>query len=443
MAELSGRERLLRVFYQQEVDRIPVAPFIHINYVREFFGDHDVDYVVETPEVYRHFGLDLIHRNCSPTYDPWGPESAEWQVTVDRTIIPTAHTEPDETLTRVVHTPGGELRMREELRWVYEYDAETPIVEFPIKQESDLDLMLRYQPKPAPADMSCIYRARAAVGEEGVTAPWIQGAFNLVAFYYRKLDDLLLDALYNPDFYHHLMEYALTRYRLFVQQMIDAGVDVISYAGNIANAKLVGPAFFQEHILPYEKQLIDFVQSQGVVVLYHNCGYARRLLPLYPGLGMRAYESLTPPPYGDTRLEEAVEVFGHGTTLSGNIDQLDLLRKGSIEEIREAVRRVLDTVRGRCPFILATTDYFNENTPRDHIAALAEAGEKVWGILGSSLTRPGLLSAPRIPQELEGDEGRLPVVAPGERGRDECASLGDEARCPSASAGVRLGACQW
>ena len=91
---------------------------------------------------------------------------------------------------------------------------------------------------------------------------------------------------------------------------------------------------------------------------------------------MRAYESLTPPPYGDTVLEDAVNAFGRGTTLLGGIDQLDLLRKGSISDIHAATRKVLDTVRGRCFFILGTTDYFNENTPREKILALSEAGHR-------------------------------------------------------------------
>ena len=91
---------------------------------------------------------------------------------------------------------------------------------------------------------------------------------------------------------------------------------------------------------------------------------------------MRAYESLTPPPYGDTILEQAVEIFGTGTTLSGNIDQLDLLRKGTAQDIDQAVQHTLDTVRGRAHFVLATTDYFNENTPHDNIHALAQAGRR-------------------------------------------------------------------
>ena len=117
-------------------------------------------------------------------------------------------------------------------------------------------------------------------------------------------------------------------------------------------------------------------KNAGVIYLYHNCGYRGKLLPLYPSLGMGAYESLTPPPYGNTMLEEALAVFGKNTALLGNIDQIDLLRKGTPAQIAEQVEVVLNTVRGRSYFILATTDYFNENTPHDNIHALANAGRR-------------------------------------------------------------------
>ena len=367
----SPRETLLRVFRQQEVDRIPVSPFIHVNHVKECFGVHDVDWVVKTPEVYARYGFDLIHRNCSLPYDAYGSARPDWELSSTRT-----EQGKEVTTVTVIRTPSGELRCREELRWVYEYDAEVSPVEFPIKSREDFERFREFQPPAVRVDVTDIRRARQAVGEAGIVAPWIQGAFNLLAIYYRKVEELLVDALLQPEFYHAMMRYFLDRYKSFVQQLIDAGVDVLSTGGNVGNGKMVGPDFFRAYIWPYEKELIDFIQGQGVAVLYHNCGYASSLLSLYPGLGLRAYESLTPPPYGDTVLAEAVRAFGKNTTLLGGIDQLDLLRTGEAADIEAAVRSVLDTVRGRCHFILGTTDYFNENTPADKIRALAEAGHR-------------------------------------------------------------------
>ena len=214
------------------------------------------------------------------------------------------------------------------------------------------------------------------MGDDGIVAPWIQGAFNLVAYYYRRADELLMDAMLRPDFYDRMMRHCLDRYKVFVGELIDAGVAVLSYGGNIANGKMVGADFFREHILPYERDLIAFIQGRGVPVLYHNCGYAGSLLGVYPELGVQAYESLTPKPYGDTLLSEAVETLGESAMLAGGIDQLDLLRKGTADEIRAAVSDAMQTVGDRCAYILGTTDYFNENTPEEKIQVLAEAGRE-------------------------------------------------------------------
>ncbi len=371
MSTTTIRETLLRTLHQQAVDRVPVSPFIHVNHVKEFFGSHEVDCVEKTPEVYAAYGLDCMHRNCSVAWDAYGPAGADWSIDTRTTTAGR-----DSTTEAVIRTPRGALRRVEELRWVYEWDAESSVVGFPIREKADFDLFRRYQPAPGPVDTGDIRRGRDAVGQDGIIAPWIQGAFNLVAVHYRKVDDLLVDALTDTAFYREMMEHFLARYKLFVGALIDAGADVLSAGGNIANGKMVSPGFFREHIWPYEKSLIDFVQSRGAVLLYHNCGYARRLIPLYPSLGMKAYESLTPPPYGDTVLGEAVAAFGRETTLLGGIDQLDLLRKGSREDIDRAVRQVLQTVKGRCHFILGTTDYFNENTPAAGIRAFAQSGRR-------------------------------------------------------------------
>ncbi len=326
MSSISNRERLLRVLRQEPVDRIPVSPFIYVNYVKEFFGTHDVDWVVKTPEVYRHFGFDIIHRNCSIAYDAYGSEADNWQIGID--VVRDGR---DETTHTTITTPQGEIEIKEALRWVYEYDAEVSSVEYPIKDEEDFELFLNYQSPLEPADARDIKRASETLGDDGIVAPWIQGAFNLLAIYYRKLDELLIDAVVKPEFYSRM-------------------------------------------IWPYEKKLIDFIQRQNVAVLFHNCGYAKNFFPLYSQLGMRTYESLTPQPYGDTILAEAVKAFGEKTTLAGGVDQLDLLRKGSTADIDSTVEAICKTVRNRCYFILGTTDYFNESTPRANIHALAEAG---------------------------------------------------------------------
>ncbi len=225
---------MLGVLNRQHVGRIPASPFIHINYVREFFGDVDVDYVAHTPDVYHHFGFPVMHRNCTPVYDAYGPSGAGWEMSVS-----VEYEGRNETKQTIIHTPRGDMRIVEALRWTYDYDAEASAVEYPIKDEADLDRMMAFQPPPGPVDVSLIHRAQAAVGDTGITAPWIQGAFNLAAYHYRKVDDLLMDALLHPGFFHRLMEHALMRYMQFLRPVVQAGPDLLSMGGNIANGKMV------------------------------------------------------------------------------------------------------------------------------------------------------------------------------------------------------------
>lgn len=366
---MTGRERLLRVFGHQPVDRIPVAPFIHANFVKEFYGDCDVDVLAKTADVYGHFGFDIIHRNCSPAYDNVGPSADGWLV--ERVVEVEGR---NETTKTVVHTPKGDLTELHRMVWVSEYDVEATPVDYLIKSEEDLDLLIEFQPRACEIDASNIGVALQTLGDAGIVAPWGQGAFNFVTYYYRSLEQLVMDALVNPEFYRRMMEYFLERNTRVCAQYIDAGADVISYAGNAATAKMVSEGFFREHILPYEKQLIDYIQGRGVPVLYHNCGYAKGLFGAYRELGMLAYESLTAPPYGDTFLDEAMEQLGPEIVLSGGIDQIEFLKTARPDEVRLRAKSILDQVRSRGSFILAASDYFGEQTPYENLMAFAEAG---------------------------------------------------------------------
>ncbi|MBU2495454.1 MAG: uroporphyrinogen decarboxylase family protein [Candidatus Omnitrophota bacterium] len=352
----------------------PVSPFIHVNFVKAFFQSDEVDVVTRTPEVYRHFGFDLIHRNCTPAYNPVGESFAGWEtkneeVRDDKTAL----------TTLFVKTPGGFLKQIHKQNRISVYDYEASPVEYPIKNRSDFELCRRYQPPPSPIDVTPVVRAKEAAGPAGVIAPWIQGAFNFAAFYFCKLDELLLYAMVDEPFYREMMEYFLERNIGYIDQILAAGPDLVSYAANIANAKLVSPKFFRKFVWEYEERLIRHIQGKGVGALFHNCGYAAGLLSLYAGLGMSGYESLTPPPYGDTVLEEALAVFPEEVVLSGNLDQIELLRKGTPGEVEAQTKNLIETVKksGRKRFIVAATDYFSEDTPHENIFAFARAAKSM------------------------------------------------------------------
>jgi uroporphyrinogen decarboxylase len=128
--------------------------------------------------------------------------------------------------------------------------------------------------------------------------------------------------------------------------------------------------------MPYEMKLIDAIHNSGGKVIYHNCGDARFLLPLYSRMGIDIYESLTAEPYGDTVLADALMQIPLPTILSGGIDQIHFLKTATPGQVRDRVREVLDTVKPRGGFILAASDYFSEGTPPENIQAFSDAAHE-------------------------------------------------------------------
>lgn len=107
--------------------------------------------------------------------------------------------------------------------------------------------------------------------------------------------------------------------------------------------------------------------------MYHNCGDGKSLMPLIDQMSMDIYESLTPPPFGDTVLSEALETIRPPKALLGNLDQIDFLVHATPDEVLRRTRDILEAAKKRGHFILATSDYISEGTPEENLYAFAQA----------------------------------------------------------------------
>lgn len=368
---MSGRELLWDTLSGKPACRVPVAPFLFSNVVNEANGGEPRDPVAAAITLYQKFGFDILLRTyiLSDYLDETCVSAPNW-LAQKCTVQRGAGGWDEQT---VVTTPQRQLTQIKSFRRVSPYEVVEAVTEYYIKDPADFEQFKKYQPPLACYDCSVVTHARALLGDGGLTGPWIQGAFNTLGMY-RDLSLLLVDPYDDEDFYTEMMEYFSERAAGYMKQAIRAGADFISMSGNMASGSMAGPRMFVEFVRPYEMRMIAGVHEAGAKVIYHNCGDASKLLPLYSGMGIDMYESLTPPPYGDTVLEEALKVIAKPTALSGGIDQIDFLKKATPDQIRGRVREMLEAVKPRGAFVLAASDYILENTPEENLFALAEAG---------------------------------------------------------------------
>lgn len=363
---MTPRERLLSAFHKQPLDRIPVSPFIHRNFVQWFHQSRDIDIIQGTIDVYRHFGFDLMHRNFNVRIDDTLISGPQWKVEVENS----AGENFVQTTTRI-RTPERTLRRVVRTDHVRKYHSVQATIRHFIQDEEDFAQLVKYQPPLPRLSFPELVRAKHLIGDLGITAPWVSGAFNYMSDH-RDVQSLLVDAMISPEFYRAMAEYFTDRVLRHLSQLLDEGVDVLSYAGNIASGSVVGPRFFEEYILPYERRVIQFIEARGTAVLYHNCGDARDMISVYNKLGMSAYESLTEPPYGDNDLRDALVRFDPSVTLVGNIDQISFLKEAAPEDVEKKAISILEAADGRPAFILGTSDFIEEDTPLQNLWALAK-----------------------------------------------------------------------
>ena len=387
-ADLTGRDRLLRLLRAEPIDRVPISPLAYLNNVYQLFDhrpeidnywDRNVfDFVPKYVEYCDHFGFDLMHSLCG-VWDFYGFNAAnDRSVLVSRENWEVAITDKwrngGKRRTVLIRTPDGDLRHVESYKRSSTYLVVSAPEEYLIKTPRDFEIFRRYSPPGDDMDCSVIAAGRQAVGDKGIVEGGTHGAFNVLAMF-RELSELMMDPVTDPGFYREMIEFFLERVIRRVRKMVAHGADLIEVGANLATSA-VGPDFFRKHVLEYENRLLKAIHEAGAFNLYHNCGDAAKIMHLYNEMDIDCWGYVVLRPFGDLDLDEVLKVIRPNMVLRGNIDQVKFLRTASPAQVRKQVRELLTRVKDRGNWILATSDFLFDDTPIENIRAFVEAGRE-------------------------------------------------------------------
>lgn len=154
----------------------------------------------------------------------------------------------------------------------------------------------------------------------------------------RGTEQLLMDLAYlEPDLYQlrdRVHEYFMKQMEMWCRTDID-GVHLIDDWGS-QQALLIAPALWRDFFKPLYRDYCRVAQAHGKYVLMHSDGYIRDILPDLVEIGVHAVNAqLFCMP-----IEELAEQFAGKLCFWGEIDRQRLLTCGTVEEVRQAVRRV-------------------------------------------------------------------------------------------------------
>jgi len=377
---MTGRERIRAAMSHRQPDRTPVMCQLSIgHYLRQLSLD-PVEYWLHNEVIaeafvtlarrYRFDGIlvnlpgriaaperfvDRVERHGREQVIHWRGNGicrcpdGELPVHVEGPRPSVAHLEPAQLYYEDPHTLGG-------LKYPFFYDLEPSDEPFPESVFAILRLVL------------------AQVGGElsvhsEVFSPFTQLMERL------GYEQGLMALLEAPARCHAILERFATGAADLATRQAACGVDAVLISSAFAGGGFISRGMYEEFVLPYEAQVAAAIHDAGVRAYTHTCGAIGDRLELMAQTGIDGIDTMDPPPLGDTDLADARRRVGDRLFLKGNLDSVNVLLRGSVEEVRRSALGRLEAMRGAPGYILSSACSVAPGVPAENLMVLAEVVE--------------------------------------------------------------------
>lgn len=156
-----------------------------------------------------------------------------------------------------------------------------------------------------------------------VFGPWTLG------YHVFGVENFLINSLLEPDMVKRSMEKLKMVTLRFAEAQIEAGADCI-LLGDHATRDLCGPDMYRDFLLEIHAELVERIDCP---LILHICGDTSDRIKMIDKTGIQCF-------HWDTKSghpEKIRKLAGKRLSLMGGLDNIELLRKGSEEEIKSTI----------------------------------------------------------------------------------------------------------
>ena len=187
------------------------------------------------------------------------------------------------------------------------------------------------------------------IGNEAVIGAWTPGPFTLMTLLVEPVK-LFLEMKREPEIVRSSLKQLSSLLSEVGRAYRNAGADFLTIHDMGGSPAFIGPARFEQFVLPALKDLIADLPKPRILSI---CGNTNASMSLIAQAGA---EAVSVDQTND--LAASRKVLGEGTLLFGNIDPVATLSLGSESDVREAVARAkeagVDAVWPGCDLVLQT-----------------------------------------------------------------------------------------
>ncbi len=190
----------------------------------------------------------------------------------------------------------------------------------------------------------------------------------------RGFENILMDAIENPDFFAEALDKVMNLYLNFVDYTCELPIDSILFGDDWGDQRgvIIGPKRWRQFLKPRWAQIYGRVHQHGKIVMHHSCGSVASILPDIIEIGVDVLESVQPEAAGMNPYE-LKKKFGDKITFWGCLGSQSTIPFGKPAEVRAEIQRLRSEMGKGGGYILSPAKPLRSETPTENAVAIVEA----------------------------------------------------------------------
>ena len=258
----------------------------------------------------------------------------------------------------------------------------------PLAEAKTIEDLESYQGWPDMSDPSRVAHVREAarrLAEENqfaiMATPWLLFPFER-AHAMQGMEPYLLNMAMDPDFARAMLEKIADHCKqlmgYFLEELGD-NVDIIKIGDDLGtqNSLMISPKMYRDILKPFHADFISFIKSRTKAkILFHSCGDVAPLIGDFIDIGVDILNPIQTSTGSISDLPSLKKRFGKNMVFCGGIDSHRILPFGSVEEVRQEVRRVMQALGPGGGCMIGAVHTVMNDVPPENVLAMVDAVEE-------------------------------------------------------------------
>ena len=255
----------------------------------------------------------------------------------------------------------------------------------PLAEAKTIEDLESYQGWPDMSDPSRIAHVRETarrLAEENqfaiMATPWLLFPFER-AHAMQGMEPYLLNMAMDPGFARAMLEkiadYCKQLMGRFLEELGD-NVDIIKIGDDLGtqNSLMISPKMYRDILKPVHADFISFIKSRTKAkILFHSCGDVAPLIGDFIDIGVDILNPIQTSTGSISDLPSLKKRFGKNMVFCGGIDSHRILPFGSVEEVRQEVRRVMQALGPGGGCMIGAVHTVMNDVPPENVLAMVDA----------------------------------------------------------------------